>query len=112
LKRKNKVELDIKAFLEIERLKEEIKNDNELFEKSKEIATALNELVKSMAEDAVLEEQITDDMILNSSILINKENVQELYKKISEFDKRFTDKLKIRISGPTAPYNFVDMPTR
>jgi hypothetical protein len=112
LRIKNKVELDIKAFLEIEKLKEEVGEGNELIEKSKEMAAQLNEIIKNLSEEDVLEEQITEDMILNSSILIYKQKVKELYDKIGEFDKKFTNQLKIRISGPTAPYNFVNMPTR
>jgi hypothetical protein len=111
LKVKNKLELDIKVFLDIEKLTKEV-GDNNLLEKSKEIATSLNKIINEISEETVLEEQITDEMILNSSVLIRKENVKKLYYKINAFDKKFTDKLKIRISGPTAPYNFVNMPTR
>jgi len=50
------------------------------------------------------------EMIMNCSFLIHREKVQEFYEAINQFDQKFTDKLKIRISGPTAPYNFVDMP--
>ena len=112
LKIRNKLEFDVKVFLDVEKLMAEVNNDNELIEKSREIATELNNRLKQMAEDTVLEEQITEDMIMSASFLIHKEKIKGFYEEIKNFDEQFTDKLKIRISGPTAPYNFVDMPTR
>jgi hypothetical protein len=44
--------------------------------------------------------------------LVHREKIKIFYEEIKAFDEQLTDKLKIRISGPTAPYNFVDMPTR
>jgi len=112
LKIRNKKEFSVKVFLEIDKLKAEVNDDEELVRKSREIAEGLNERLKAIADDIVLEEQITDEMIMNASFLVHKEKSKEFYEEINNFDKKFTDKLKIRISGPTAPYNFVDMPTK
>ncbi len=112
LKIRNKLEFDVKVFLDVEKLMLEVNNDNELIGKSRQIATELNEKIRPIADDTVLEEQITEDMIMSASFLIHKEKIKTFYEEINNFDKQFTDKLKIRISGPTAPYNFVDMPTR
>jgi hypothetical protein len=112
LKIRNKLEFDAKVFLDIEKLKAEVGNGKELLNKSKDIAMELNVRLKKRAEDMVLAEQITDDMIMNASFLIHKEKIKDFYDEVNKFDKLHTDKLKIRISGPTAPYNFVDMPIR
>jgi hypothetical protein len=112
LKIRNKIELDVKVFLEIEKLKEEVNDDSELYIKSRDIATALNNRLKVLAEDMVLGEQITDEMIMNASFLVHKEKSKVFYDEISGFDKLHTNKLRIRIAGPTAPYNFVNMPTK
>lgn len=110
LKIRNKHEYSVKVFLDLEKFKQEIGEN--LVEKSREVALKLHNLLKEIAEDLVLEEQITEDMIMNCSFLIHKEQVERFRKAIFDFDKNFTDKLKIRISGPTAPYNFVSMPTK
>lgn len=112
LKIKNRLELDVKVFLDIEKLRTEISNDEELVKSSEKIATELDERLKRIADAMVLEEQITEDMIMNASFLVHKEKIKEFREEIDDFDKKFTDKLKIRISGPTAPYNFVQMPTK
>jgi hypothetical protein len=112
LRIKNKLEFDVKVFLDVDKLSSEVSNDDELFEKSVDIATELNNKLKKIADDTVLEEQITEDMIMSASFLIHKEKIKEFYDEINKFDAKHTDKIKIRISGPTAPYNFVNMPTR
>lgn len=112
LKIRSKQELGVKVFLDVEKLKAEIGNGEELIEKSREMAAELQERLKSIAEDVVLEEQMTEDMIINAAFLVHKEKVKEFQEEITNFDQQYTDKLKIRISGPTAPYNFVKMPTK
>jgi hypothetical protein len=112
LKIKNKEEYDVKIFLDIKKLQEEIKDADDVVKKSKEIATLFHEKLSTVADDAVLEEQITDDMIMNSSFLLHKEKVHRFYDEVKKLDQQFTDVIKVRISGPTAPYNFVSMPTK
>lgn len=112
LRIRGKQEFSVKVFLDVEKLEAEVSNDDELLQKSAEMATQLYELLKEIAYDDVLEEQITKEMILNASFLIHRDKVEEFFNEINKFDEQFTDKLKIRISGPTAPYNFVDMPTK
>lgn len=112
LKIRDRQEFDVKVFLDIGRLREDVESDDELVERSRKIAAELNEKLKQIADDAVLEEQITDEMILNASFLVHRKRVEAFCDEIKDFDKEFTDKLKIRISGPTAPYNFVNMPTK
>jgi hypothetical protein len=112
LRVRNRREFSVKVFLNIPKLLEEVKDGDELVTKSREIATGLHETLKPIADDVALEEQITDEMIMNCSFLLHKDKIPKFYEAITEFDKRFTDKLKVRISGPTAPYNFVNMPTK
>jgi hypothetical protein len=112
LKVRNRLEMSVKTFLDVEKLKAEVDGFPALVEQSTAIATELNERLKRIADDAVLEEQITDEMIMNASFLIPKEKIPQFYEAVKSFDEKYTDKVKIRISGPTAPYNFVDMPTR
>jgi hypothetical protein len=107
LKIRNKKEFGVKLFLDIEKLKREA---NDILKKSVEIAEELHNKLKEKSEDIKLDEQITEDMIMNASYLIRNEKVKEFHDAIYDFDKSYTDKIKIRISGPTAPYNFVDMP--
>jgi hypothetical protein len=109
---RGKQEFSVKTFLETKKLLDEVKSPTELVTASQKIATELYNRLKEIAFDDVLEEQSTKEMIFNGSFLIHKDKVRTFYEEITEFDKQYTDKLKIRISGPTAPYNFVDMPTK
>jgi uncharacterized membrane-anchored protein YjiN (DUF445 family) len=109
---KHKLEFDVKAFLYIDKLREEVKDDEELVKRSRDIALNLNERLKKESEELKLDEQITDDMIMNASFLVHKNFLKKFYEEIVKFDKQFSHLLKIRISGPTAPYNFVNMPIR
>jgi hypothetical protein len=112
LKIRNKLEFDIKVFIQLEKLREKINDDAQLMTTSQKIAEELHACLQSKAVDMVLEEQITDDMIMNASFLLHKEQIKAFYDVITDFDKQHTDTVKIRISGPTAPYNFVNMPTK
>jgi hypothetical protein len=112
MKTKNKQEFDVKAFLITDKLMAEVKDDDELLEKSRDMATQFYELLDKITDKSVLSDQVTREMIMNASFLIHKDKVKEFYDQITEFDSRYSDKLKIRISGPTAPYNFVSMPKK
>jgi hypothetical protein len=112
LRIRNKQEFSVKTFLQVDKLQAEVSNDLELLEKSNLMATELYDILKEIAFADVLDEQSTREMIFNCSFLIHKDNIKTFYEAVTKFDKQYTDKLKIRISGPTAPYNFVDMPTK
>jgi hypothetical protein len=109
LKIRNKKEFGIKLFLDVEKFKTEVED---IMKKSAEIAEELHKKLEEKSEDSKLDEQITEDMIMNTAYLIRNEKINEFYEAVNNFDKNYTDKIKIRISGPTAPYNFVDMPTK
>jgi len=111
LRVKDKQEFAIKVFLDLEKFSEKFSGES-VADKSVKIASELYEQLKQIAVDDVLDEQITDDMMLNASFLLNKDIVDEFRDLIMEFDKQYTDILKIRISGPLAPYNFVEMPVK
>jgi len=93
-------------------MKDTLKADGAILEKSRKIASELYEMLEELAYEAALSEQITEDMILNASFLVELNRTKEFHNKIHEFDNSYTDVLKIRISGPTAPYNFVKMPEK
>jgi hypothetical protein len=112
LRIRNKQEFSVKTFLQVEKLKNEVTNEEELLKKSHLMATELYELLKEIAFDDVLDEQSTREMIFNCSFLIHKDKIKTFFDAVTKFDEQYTDKLRIRISGPTAPYNFVDMPTK
>jgi len=112
IKIRHRQEFSIKVFADIEKLKNIVSNDEEMMNRTVDIARQLNETLKQTSDDMVLDEQITQDMIMNASYLIHKNDIQKFYEEINNFDKKHTEFLKIRISGPTAPYNFVNMPTR
>jgi hypothetical protein len=112
LKIRNKQEFSVKTFLNVNKLETEVSSDAELLQRSNQMATELYEILKGITFDNVLEEQSTREMIFNCAFLVHKDKVKEFYDAITKFDEEYTDKLKIRISGPTAPYNFVDMPTK
>jgi hypothetical protein len=112
LKIRGKQEFSVKAFLQVEKFKQEVKNGEELVKKSNYIASQLYELLKNISVDHVLDDQVTNEMVLNCSLLIQMDSVENFYTAVQDFDKQYPDKLRIRISGPTAPYNFVDMPSK
>jgi hypothetical protein len=109
LKVRNKHEFDVKVFLHIAQTKE---TGDALLEESRTIATACYNTLKALTDDTMLSEQVTGEMILNASFLVHKEKRETFYNAVLDFDKEYTEKIKIRISGPTAPYNFVSMPTK
>jgi len=111
LKVRDRREFSVKVFLDVEKLQEEV-GEGLVLEKSKSMAEELYERLKGKADADSLDEQVTREMIMNCSFLVHKGKAEEFYREISEFDKDYSDKLKIRISGPTAPYNFVKMPTK
>jgi hypothetical protein len=102
LRIRDKHEFSVKVFVQEQGF-------TDVVEESKVLATELYGLLKSIAHDVVLEELITDDMMLNCSLLVHRERVEGMRKAIVDFDRGHTEKVRIRISGPTAPYNFVDM---
>jgi hypothetical protein len=108
IKIKHRHEFDVKVFLNIEQAK---KDTDDLVEESRLIASSLYAVLQKRADDAVLSDQVTREMILNASFLVRKEQREEFRQTITCFDKEHENKLKIRVSGPTAPYNFVSMPT-
>jgi hypothetical protein len=110
LRVRDKHEFTIKVFLDPDKFIEKFSADS-FVDNSRKIASDLYDRLKGMAVDDVLDEQITDDMMLNASFLLNKNIVEKFREEIKEFDKQYTDVLKIRISGPLAPYSFVRMPT-
>jgi len=110
LRVKDKHEFAIKVFLDLEKFSEKFPADS-LTDKSRKIAADLYEKLKPIAADNVLDEQITDEMMLNASFLLKKDIIERFRELIAEFDEQYTDILKIRISGPLAPYSFVSMPT-
>jgi hypothetical protein len=112
LKIKNKQEFDVKVFLDTEQLQKEVNDGEELLTKSQEIATLLYGLLENVTEEAVLSDQVTREMILNASFLVRNEEREVFHQEIVNFDKKYNDQIKIRISGPTAPYNFVVMPVK
>lgn len=50
-----------------------------------------------------------DKMILNNAFLINRENESVFDQKMNEIYEEYQDILKIKYSGPWAPYNFVNI---
>jgi hypothetical protein len=108
IKIKHRHEFDVKVFLNIEHVK---KDTHDIVEESRSIASSFYTVLQKKADDAVLSDQVTREMILNAAFLVRKEQRKEFKQTITHFDKEHRNKLKIRISGPTAPYNFVSMPT-
>jgi hypothetical protein len=100
--------------------KEEYREGKEKYEEEKEdivsqsrsIAAACYTLLKDIADESTLSDQVTSEMIMNASFLVHESKREAFRNAIISFDKQHTEKLKIRISGPTAPYNFVAMPLK
>jgi hypothetical protein len=109
LKVRNRLEFDVKMFLSFDR--SQGVNDH-LVLRSKELAENLYSSLQHFSDDTVLIDQVTGDMILNVSVLLAKEKKDHLFQKIETFDKGVTEEVRIRVSGPTAPYNFVSMPKK
>jgi hypothetical protein len=110
LRIRHRHEFTLKVFLDLQKLQGEISDNDELVSMSHEIAQKFYTGLKEVTDDAVLSEQVTEEMILNASFLVRKEQREKFQQVVVNFDKDYTDKLKVRISGPTAPYNFVSMP--
>jgi hypothetical protein len=111
LKVREKDEFDVKVFLDVQKLQTEVGKQN-LIPRSQQIAARLYDELQTVTKDGVLSDQVTQEMILNASFLVHRKEREVFHSIIVSFDKQYTDTLKIRISGPTAPYNFVSMPTK
>jgi hypothetical protein len=105
-----KIEVGVKVFVDVKKMEQEF--GEMTIQKSKEIAETIFEELKKVSEKNCLNDLVTPDMILNASFLIKKGNENFLRQRLVELDKDFTHLLKIRPHGPTAPYNFVSMPTK
>ena len=112
LRVRGKSEFGVKLFLDVATLQQEIPTADEILSKSVQMAKELYETLKEVVAADVLDEQVTQEMIMNGSFLVKRDAINAFMQAISNFDKRYTDKIKIRVSGPTAPYNFVNMPTK
>jgi hypothetical protein len=109
LKVRNRLEFDVKMFLSFDRA--EGVNDH-LVVRSKELAENLYSSLQQFSDETILIDQVTGDMILNVSVLLPKDKKDHLFQKVQSFDQGVTEEVRIRISGPTAPYNFVSMPKK
>lgn len=105
---KNKLELGVKVFCDIEKLRSE--HGKDIYNVSREIAEHIFEKINAVASDSRLNDLIIDNMIMNASFLLEREKLELFNQTIKEVDDRHGSKLLIRITGPMAAYSFVDMP--
>jgi len=108
LKVKDKAEIGVKVFVDLEKIEQIFQG--QAIEKTKKIAEKFFDELKNISIQSHLEELATDDMIMNASFLVYKSEGEALRKKVIELDEDYTELLKVKIHGPSAAYNFVAMP--
>lgn len=99
----NRVELGVKAVVPkqvVESLDE--KKKKALVESGEEIFKALNK----KAVESVRGKLFSDRLVLNASFLVDKNKIEKFSGEVSELSEKYKD-LKLRYSGPWAPYSFV-----
>jgi hypothetical protein len=104
---KGKVEVGVKVFVDDQ--VHETFGEN-VHDKTREIAEQLYATVKSCSVSSLLNELLTTDMILNASFLVERGKEQSIMENITAIDQQHTDILEVKVFGPNAPYNFVNMP--
>jgi YesN/AraC family two-component response regulator len=105
---KNKFELAVKVFCDIDKLKSFY--GGSMYDASKEIAQDMFNRIKKISADSKLNDLIIDNMILNATFLVDRQNLDSFNSTIKDIDDVHGDKLLIRIGGPMAAYSFVKMP--
>lgn len=113
-----KVEIVIKVFCDVQQLEREVARKTNLkspdairmkmSEKTYSLASKLLEPLKAVATQSRLNDIVFEDMIMNSAFLVKKDRVQEFFEEIKSFDKQYGEHLRIRCSGPYAPYSFTE----
>jgi len=71
----------------------------------KETQNALSNFSKDLCENKLTDEQ----MIMNTSFLVDKNRENEFYEKVDELERKYKKKLEIIAVGPLPPYNFTKM---
>lgn len=67
-----------------------------------EITAALNAYIYDSQENKLVNEQ----MIMNTSFLVDKTKEQEVYARMDELDEKYGDDVQVIAIGPLPPYNF------
>ncbi|MEW6070532.1 MAG: GvpL/GvpF family gas vesicle protein, partial [Candidatus Thermoplasmatota archaeon] len=94
----NKVELGVKAVISKEALDE---RKEEMFKRGEEIFKGLSE----SAVEVVKGRLFSNRLILNASFLVNKDKIKNFSKEVGMISEKYKD-LKLKYSGPWAPYSF------
>lgn len=62
--------------------------------------------LKSVAVDVRPNALVSDEMVMNVAILVEKANQEQFDSRVEELNDLFHDQIKFRIIGPLAPYSF------
>lgn len=136
----NKLQFNVKALCNINKLFIEILNENQDIKKEwelvkneqtesdkielgKKVSIISNKKKEAYAKEVhnslsnlhvnFIPNKFTDEkMLINTSFLIDKEKEKKWYEKIDELDDRYGDKVQVISVGPLPPYDFVRVDTK
>jgi len=104
----NKVELGVKVVIPSGVSIEELCNGKTREEYINETESAFLETLGKVAISAKKGKLFSDKLLLNTSFLVDKDNVEEFSEVLGKLDDQYAE-LKTKYTGPWPAYNFVDV---
>ncbi len=83
-----------------------------LDEKKKAEAEKIIQPLMPKCVDFVMNDTLGDNMVLNSAFLIDRMQEREFDDSVNELNDKYKARFKFKYIGPTAPYNFVNLPIK
>lgn len=80
-----------------------------VIEWEKKYARKIYSSLKEIAVDSCLNKPIGIKMLLNCSLLVDKNKEKDFDKRVNELAKKYENKLKFKYISPVPPYNFVNI---
>ena len=65
--------------------------------------------ISEFANESIINENLSNEMILNAAFLIDKDQESYLDNLLEELDRKYDNKLHFKYVGPFPPYNFVNL---
>ena len=77
-----------------------------LDKRKNEYVEAIRGIVRALAADSHENKLVDDNMIMNTSFLVEREKEKEIYDEVDELEEKYGGKIKLVSVGPLPAYNF------
>jgi hypothetical protein len=80
-----------------------------LLARKQAVIEVFSQELNPFAQEIVVSDPMTEEMIYNAAFLIPWESESEFSKRVEVIDQKFGDRLRIRYNNFTAPYTFAQL---